>query len=48
MRVLFMHNNFPAQFRNIAGRLGQNPEHEVVYVTAGEAWEIPGVKKASW
>jgi len=45
MRVLFMHNNFPAQFRNIAGRLGQNPENEVVYVTAGQSWEIPGVKK---
>lgn len=48
MRVLFMHNNFPAQFRNIAGRLGQNPENEVVYVTAGESWEIPGVKKAMY
>ncbi|GAB4292493.1 MAG: glycosyltransferase family 4 protein [Oscillatoriaceae cyanobacterium] len=48
MRVLFLHPNFPAQFRYIAGLLGQDPKNEVVFGTKNERpeWKIPGVKKA--
>jgi len=47
MRFIFIHPNFPAQFRYMAEFLGKNPKNEVVFITANprEEWEIPGVKK---
>ena len=48
MRVLFLHPNFPAQYRHVATLLGQNPKNQVVFGTKNERpeWVIPGVKKA--
>lgn len=48
MRVLFTHNNFPAQFRHIAEYLGRTPGHQLVFATKNprDEWEIPGVNKA--
>lgn len=48
MRVLFLHPNFPAQYRHVAAILGQNPQNQVVFGTKNERpeWVIPGVKKA--
>jgi len=48
MRVLFLHPNFPAQYRHVATILGQNPKNQVVFGTKNERpeWVIPGVKKA--
>lgn len=48
MRVLFTHNNFPAQFRHMAEYLGRTPGHQVVFATKTprEEWVIPGVTKA--
>jgi glycosyltransferase involved in cell wall biosynthesis len=48
MRVLFLHPNFPAQFRHVATVLGADPKNEVVYGTKNERpeWVIPGVRKA--
>ena len=45
MRVLFLHSNFPAQFRHLVSYLAQNPEHEVVFLTKQAANTLPGVKK---
>jgi len=47
MRFIFIHPNFPAQFRYMAEFLGKNPKNEVLFVTANprKEWEIPGVKK---
>ncbi|WP_035242570.1 glycosyltransferase [Desulfobacter vibrioformis] len=47
MRIVFIHPNFPAQFRHLAGYLGRNPENDVRFITADSRpeWEIPGVKK---
>ncbi len=47
MRFIFIHPNFPAQYRNIVEILGENPKNEVLYITANPRpeWEIPGVKK---
>jgi glycosyltransferase involved in cell wall biosynthesis len=48
MRVLFLHPNFPAQFRHLATILGRDPNNEVVFGTKNERpeWKIPGVRKA--
>ena len=48
MRVLFLHPNFPAQFRHLATILGADPNNEVVFGTKNERpeWVIPGVRKA--
>lgn len=47
MRILFVHVNFPAQFRNPATFLGRDPENEVVFLTQEDRpdWNIPGVRK---
>ena len=48
MRILFVHMNFPAQFRNLAGFLGRDSQNEVVFAAMNEnpGWDIPGVRKA--
>lgn len=48
MRVLFLHPNFPAQFRHVATILGRDPENEVIFGTKNERpeWTIQGVRKA--
>jgi glycosyltransferase involved in cell wall biosynthesis len=47
VRILFAHLNYPAQFRTLAGFLGQDPHNEVVFLTMNEnpGWNIPGVRK---
>ena len=45
MKVLFIHQNFPAQFRHLARVLGASADNEVVYVTKRKELEIPGVRK---
>lgn len=44
-RILFLHPNFPAQFRHLAIALAKSPKHQVVYGTAREEGQIPGVHK---
>jgi len=48
MRVLFVHANFPAQFRHMAEAFGRDPANQVVFATQNERpeWVIPGVRKA--
>lgn len=46
MRVLFLHPNFPAQFRHLATVLAQDPENQVVFGTNRKEGRIPGVRKA--
>lgn len=45
MRYLFLHTNFPAQWRHIAAALALQPENEVVFATTNPRGSIPGVKK---
>ncbi|MGE4298706.1 MAG: glycosyltransferase family 4 protein [Desulfovibrionaceae bacterium] len=48
MNILFLHPNFPAQFRHMAAAFGSNKQHRVVFATMNERpeWKIPGVEKA--
>ena len=47
MRILFLHPNFPAQFRHVAAILGRDPKNQVVFGTKNEnpEWRIAGVRK---
>jgi glycosyltransferase involved in cell wall biosynthesis len=44
MKVLFIHNNFPAQFRNLAAALAKERGHELVAIGASTARGMPSVK----
>lgn len=44
-RILFIHPNFPAQFRHLAMALGKDPKFEVMFATKREEGQIEGVKK---
>jgi glycosyltransferase involved in cell wall biosynthesis len=45
MKILFLHPNFPAQFRHLATVLGKEPQNTVVYATNRPEGSIPGVNK---
>jgi glycosyltransferase involved in cell wall biosynthesis len=45
MRFLFLHPNFPGQFRHLATVLGQDPKHQVVFGTMRAEGQIAGVRK---
>ena len=46
MNILFLHRNFPAQFRHLAAHFARNPENKVVFITGREDGGIPGIYKA--
>lgn len=43
MRILFVHNNFPAQFRNLAEELAESPNHHVVAIGCETARSLSNV-----
>lgn len=45
MNILFLHRNFPAQFRYIVLELIKDPNNNIVFLTNNEKAQIPGVKK---
>ena len=47
MKILFLHPNFPAQFRHVATALAKDPNNQVLFGTKFEnpEWQIPGVRK---
>jgi glycosyltransferase involved in cell wall biosynthesis len=45
-RILFLHSNFPAQFRHLAAALAKDERYQVVFGTTRQEGEIPGVYKA--
>ena len=44
MKILFVHNNFPAQYRNLAAALAHVPGVELVAIGASNAHPMPSVK----
>ncbi|MGQ4646475.1 glycosyltransferase [Lyngbya aestuarii] len=45
MQILFLHPNFPAQFRHLAVALTKESHHRVVFGTKRREGQLPGVKK---
>lgn len=45
MKILFLHRNFPAQFRHIAAVLANNPNNEVFFITNNDKLQLPNIKK---
>jgi glycosyltransferase involved in cell wall biosynthesis len=45
MKILFMHQNFPAQYKHLARLFGADAKNDVHFITRAKAPEIPGVKK---
>ena len=45
MKILFLHPNFPAQFRHLAGVFGQDKQNTVVFATNRREGSIAGVNK---
>jgi len=45
MRVLFLHNNFPAQYKHVAAALAADPANEVVAGSLDNKKHLPGVTK---
>jgi glycosyltransferase involved in cell wall biosynthesis len=43
MRVLFLHNNFPAQYRHVARKLAEKKKNTVVFASHRAVEKIPGV-----
>jgi len=48
MKVLFVHQNAPAQFRHVAARLAANPDNQVIYITHKGKQGLPGVGKIEY
>jgi glycosyltransferase involved in cell wall biosynthesis/parvulin-like peptidyl-prolyl isomerase len=46
MRILFLHSNFPAQFRHVATEIAKDKRHQVVFGTNRREGSLPGVYKA--
>lgn len=42
---MFLHTNFPAQFRHLAAALAQNAQNRVIFATARREGQMPGVYK---
>ncbi|MGZ5503060.1 MAG: glycosyltransferase [Chthoniobacterales bacterium] len=45
MKFLFLHPNFPSQFRDLAAFLARDKRHQVVFITERAEGELPGVHK---
>jgi glycosyltransferase involved in cell wall biosynthesis len=48
MIFLFIHQNFPAQYRHIARHLADRPDNTVYFVTQPNGNAMPGVKKITY
>lgn len=45
MKILFLHRNFPAQFRHLALLLSKDPDNQVVFLTNRKEHSLPGIHK---
>lgn len=45
MNILFLHRNFPAQFRHVAPALASDPNNKVVFITNNDTLNFPNIRK---
>ena len=45
MNILFLHRNFPAQFRHLAPTLASDPNNKVVFITNNDTTRINNILK---
>lgn len=45
MKILFLHQNFPGQYKHLARHLGAVPDNQVIFITQREDASLPGVSK---
>lgn len=45
MKILFLHRNFPAQFRHVAFELAKNPLNLILFITCNDALNVRGINK---
>ncbi|MBE7704899.1 MAG: glycosyltransferase [Cyanobacteria bacterium SIG29] len=48
MNILFLHRNFPAQFRHIAPALASNPNNKVVFITNNQTLQLNNITKINY
>lgn len=48
MNILFLHRNFPAQFRHIAPALAANPNNKVVFITNNQTLQLNNIAKINY
>ena len=48
MNILFLHRNFPAQFRYIAPALANDKDNKVVFITNNSTTNLPNITKVSY
>lgn len=48
MNILFLHRNFPAQFRHIAPELAKDKNNKVVFVTNNSTLNLPNIIKVQY
>jgi glycosyltransferase involved in cell wall biosynthesis len=48
MNYLFIHQNFPAQYRHVVRHLADQPGNQVVFITQPNDNEMPGVRKVTY
>lgn len=45
MNILFLHRNFPAQFRHISAALASDTKNKVVFITNNDKLQLPNIQK---
>lgn len=48
MKIVFMHQNIPGQYKHLARLFGADPKNEVYFVSKPKAVDIPGVNKVTY
>ncbi|MXQ09128.1 glycosyltransferase [Alphaproteobacteria bacterium GH1-50] len=48
MKIVFVHQNCPGQFRHLAPHLARDPANEVLFITQKGKPDIPGVRKLEY
>jgi glycosyltransferase involved in cell wall biosynthesis len=48
MKYLFIHQNFPAQYRHVVRHLAAQPGNEVCFITQPNENDMPGVRKVTY